>query len=100
MLTRLVTRPLTRRLLSSASASAPPAPAICAVQLRPTPGKDAELASWLVEGRQLLERTLHAQRDKSSVPGSWIVGSEVRSCYHWVHVPSTSGEHPDTVAIV
>ena len=70
------------------------------MQLQPKEGKRAELEEWLIEGRTLLEKTLHSHRSKASVPGSWIVGSSVRSCYHWVHIPSTSSKRADTVAIV
>lgn len=93
MLRRLSVLP--RRFNTRASA-----PAICAVQLMPKEGKSAELEAWLVEGRSLLETALHSQRPRAAVPGSWIVGSEVRSCYHWVHMPSPNQGHPDTVAIV
>ena len=86
-----------RRPLASTAA---PAPAICAVQLAAKRGHEAELEAWLSEGRQLLEQTLHSHRDKAAVPSAHIVGSEVRSCFHWVHIPSTHKEAGvDTVAI-
>ena len=103
----VVIRPLMCRLLrgalrteSRALSTYAPSPAICAVQLAPKPEKRAELEGWLCEGRLLLEKTLHAHRDKANVPAAAIVGSDVRSCFHWVHVPSSDEVHPDTVAIV
>ena len=77
-----------------------PAPAICAVQIAPRQDKQREVESWLSEGRVILERTLHSHRAKSSTVAAHIVGSDVRSCFHWVHMPSSSESHPDTVAIV
>ncbi|KAL1515101.1 hypothetical protein AB1Y20_004164 [Prymnesium parvum] len=88
-------------LASAHLSTRPPAPrpAICAVHLQPREGCQRELEVWLLEGRKLLSTTLHAARDQASAPSSWIVGTDTRGCYHWVHIPSHCDE-PDTVAIV
>ena len=77
-----------------------PAPAICAVQIAPREDKRDEVERWLSEGRVILEKTLRSHRAASSAVAAHIVGSDVRSCFHWVHMPSSSEKHPDTVAIV
>lgn len=97
----LLSRPILNapRLLSTVAK-----PAICAVQLAPKPNRRPQLEAWLRDGRVLLEQTLRSHRDKAAVPASTIVGTDVRSCFHWIHVPAGDGNtdagHPDTVAIV
>ncbi len=86
--------------LLSAMVHAPPAPAICAVQIAPRHDRREEVESWLKDGRTILEQTLHSHRANSTTSKAHIVGSELRSCFHWVHMPSSSESHPDTVAIV
>ena len=34
------------------------------------------------------------------VPSSVLVGTNIQSCYHWIHIPAPAEEQPDTVAIV
>jgi hypothetical protein len=78
-----------------------PAPAICAVQIAPKHERRGEVEDWLREGRDILQATLHSHRPPVAVNASaYIVGSDVRSCFHWVHIPAASQDHPDTVAII
>ena len=68
-----------------------PAPAICAVQISPKHERRGEVEDWLREGRDILQATLHSHRPPISVNTSaYIVGSDVRSCFHWVHIPAAS----------
>ena len=72
-----------------------PAPAICAVQIAPKHERRAEVEDWLREGRDILQATLHSHRPPISVNRSaYVVGSDVRSCFHWVHIPAESEDHP------
>ena len=72
-----------------------PAPAICAVQISPKHERRGEVEDWLREGRDILQATLHSHRPPISVNASaYIVGSDVRSCFHWVHIPAASQDHP------
>ena len=89
-----------RRCARFASTRAP-APAICAVQIAPKHERRSEVEAWLREGRDILQSTLHSHRPPISVnTNAYIVGSDVRSCFHWVHIPAASQDHPDTVAII
>jgi len=87
-----------RRLSSISTAR----PAICAVQLAPRPGVQSELHEWLHEGRTLLEKSLHTRRPADIVPKASIIGTDIKSCYHWIHIPANHNEsrQHDTVAIV
>ena len=37
---------------------------------------------------------------RHQVPSSVLVGTNIQSCYHWIHIPAPAEEQPDTVAIV